>query len=237
MNEPHTESSEIVPCAVPTHKKFQYLCGAKFGRLLVYNFAGKKTYGSCGAVYYWDCLCDCGKTIILHTYDLRSGLRTSCGCSNNTDQPSKRRKEYRRWKNMLSRCNNPQNSQWEDYGGRGITVCERWMVFENFLEDMGPPPTPRHTLDRCNNNGNYEPNNCRWATYLEQGRNTRRNTTFTINGKTRCMSEWSEITGLSVHTIRSRLDLGWDITMAITTPATTPLFGKAQQMHKKQKYE
>jgi hypothetical protein len=98
--------------------------------------------------------------------------------------------EYSRWKNMKTRCMNPNNSAFMDYGGRGIKVCDRWLAFENFLEDMGRAPSRAHSLDRVDNNGNYCKENCRWVTRSEQARNKRNNIPVTINGVTKVLADW-----------------------------------------------
>jgi hypothetical protein len=121
---------------------------------------------------------------------------------------------------MTSRCVNPANDAYQAYGGRGIAVCDRWQDFAAFAEDMGPRPSPLHTIDRRNNNGNYEPDNCRWATPSEQQRNRRNNRLLTLNGETLCLAEWAERLGITDDMIRQRLDkLGWTIEQALTTPA------------------
>jgi hypothetical protein len=126
---------------------------------------------------------------------------------------------YRVWLAMTERCRNPNNRKFAIYGGRGIRVCERWLVFKNFLADMGERPSSMHTLERRDNNGNYEPGNVRWATYKEQARNTRTNRLLTFNGKTQCAAAWEEEMGLRRGAIRQRLDQdGWSVEKAITTP-------------------
>lgn len=119
---------------------------------------------------------------------------------------------------MRQRCSNSNTVGWSSYGGRGIRVCKRWQVFENFLNDMGPKPSAAHTLDRRKVNGNYTPGNCRWAVKLEQARNCRNNRFVRFQGKTRCLSEWAEITGLSACLIRARLNLGWSTKRTLTVP-------------------
>lgn len=109
---------------------------------------------------------------------------------------------------MIERCNNPRSTSFKRYGGRGIKVCERWMSFEAFLSDMGPLPTGL-TIDRIDNDGNYEPGNCRWATVKEQQNNKSSNLKVTIDGVTRTASEWADRAGIKLATIQSRLEIGW----------------------------
>jgi len=124
--------------------------------------------------------------------------------------------EYRTWYAMLQRCRNPRNPAFGRYGGRGITVCDRWQLFENFYADTGPRPTLRHSIDRIDNDGNYEPGNCRWATTHEQARNRSDNYLIEWRGETRCLSEWCEIVGLTYSTVKGRLDSGWPVERALT---------------------
>lgn len=124
---------------------------------------------------------------------------------------------YSRWRGMISRCYDSGNTAYRKYGGRGITVCERWRDFRNFLEDMGPCPEGL-TLDRFRNSENYNPSNCRWTTPKEQTKN-RRNTRFLVfNGQCKTISEWSEITGISYKSIRSRLNYKWSVKRVLTEP-------------------
>lgn len=124
------------------------------------------------------------------------------------------------WQAMLARCYDNKNRSFKNYGGRGIGVCERWREsFDAFLEDMGRRPSPRHTVDRADPNGNYEPSNCRWATPKEQARNMRRNHVVTAFGKAQCLAAWSEELGVPLTRIRDRLRLGWDAERALSEPA------------------
>lgn len=111
---------------------------------------------------------------------------------------------------MIARCTNPNESRFARYGGRGITVCERWKVFENFYADMGDPP-PDMQLDRINNDGNYEPGNCRWATRLQQVHNSSAARMIAYKGQTKCMSEWGRVLGWSRQTIANRVNAGVDL--------------------------
>ena len=136
----------------------------------------------------YECLCSCGKRVIAYKSQLVNGRHKSCGClkrerivEQSTTHGHKPRSgttaTFLSWMNAKRRCTNPEHPRWKDWGGRGITMCERWMGFEYFLADMGEKP-PGLTLERKNNNGNYEPGNCRWATYAAQSMN-KRNTKLT----------------------------------------------------------
>lgn len=120
---------------------------------------------------------------------------------------------------MRARCHNPKSNDYALYGARGIAVCERWRdSFENFLADMGHKPTARHSIDRINNDGNYEPSNCRWATATEQSRNRRCVRSIVIDGVSMCVSAWAEVASVRACTIRSRLNAGWTPKDAVFTP-------------------
>ena len=125
--------------------------------------------------------------------------------------------EYYAWVQLRRRCTSDTHKQYERYRGRGITFCDRWETYENFLEDMGRKPTSKHSIDRIDNNGNYEPGNCRWATKKEQGRNRSTNRFLEFNGESKSIAEWAEIYGLSYETLRSRINLGWTVEDAIET--------------------
>lgn len=134
-------------------------------------------------------------------------------------------REYYVWAAMKQRCDNPKNKAFENYGGRGIAVCKRWArSFANFIADMGPKPTPEHSLERENNNGNYEPSNCYWATRSEQSRNRRSNIQITIDGKTQCLQDWCNEYGINRKTVLSRIESQrWDIERAIKEPPNTTI--------------
>lgn len=124
---------------------------------------------------------------------------------------------YNSWRHMRERCHNEHCRQFRYYGGRGITICARWGSFENFLADMGERPEGT-SLDRINNDGNYEPNNCRWATQTQQTKNSRRARNITFRGVTRCIGEWGEHLGLTRNAIQLRLKSGWSLDKALSTP-------------------
>lgn len=201
---------------------FVDLAGQYFGRLYVLRRGENSKNGK----PRWVCLCECGKeTAVLGTH-LRSGNTKSCGCwkAERTSQ-SKRTHgmtgtpEHACWKSINRRCYSRNYHKFPSYGGRGITVCERWLEsFENFLADMGPKPSPKHSIDRIDNNGNYCPENCRWATPTEQVRNRRKTIKLTASGLTLTVAEWSERTGIPYVTIYNRLRLGWTPSDALSKP-------------------
>lgn len=120
---------------------------------------------------------------------------------------------------MLGRCQNLTDQAFRDYGGRGIRVCERWLAFENFYADMGPRPSPKHSIDRIDNDGNYEPGNVRWATVKQQARNTRCSRIVRFGGRTMSLAEAAELAGLNISTVRGRFSRGWSMEEALEAPA------------------
>lgn len=118
---------------------------------------------------------------------------------------------------MRDRCENPNSTPWQYYGGRGITICPQWKKFETFLEDMGPCPSDKHTIDRLDNDGNYEPGNCQWQTTMKQARNKSNNRWLTVNGRRMVIADWAQETGLTAQTIRKRLERGLSDEQAVST--------------------
>lgn len=166
----------------------------------------------------WLCRCDCGNERAVYADNLQMGYSRSCGCLKNevaadrlTKHGMKGTPEYRCWKGIKERCTNKAKAAYPRYGGRGIEVCDRWLhSFENFYADMGPKPSRGHSIERINNNGHYEPDNCRWATSAEQNRNRRNNRMITMT-----LAEAVELTGVPYHTAKSRLLRGWSVRDAL----------------------
>lgn len=132
--------------------------------------------------------------------------------------PNRQTRSYSIWRNMKARCSNPNNTHWDYYGGKGIKVCDRWQSFNNFFEDMGESPDET-TIERIDGNRDYEPSNCKWATHTEQMRNVSRNVNLTHNGVTQCLAEWARHINVSFTTLRNRIQRGWSVEKAVTTPA------------------
>lgn len=201
--------------------------GRRFGRWTVIRYAGRSK--SKNALFA--CICDCGNEKVVRGTSLLMGNRRggslSCGCLA-VDKATKHGmtplgatppQAYRCWAGIKNRCFNKKNPCWKHYGGRGITVCGRWASsFVAFLEDVGLPPTERHTIERVDVNGNYEPGNVRWATMKEQQRNRRNNHLLTYEGVSQCMSAWAEQLAMTPGQLRNRLRLGWTVADALTIP-------------------
>lgn len=208
--------------------RFKDITGNVYGRLTVLRYS----HTTSGAL--WVCACECGNETVVLSRTLRKGITVSCGCygrerrlaattkhSATTGRVNK--SEYVSWTEMKSRCTNPKASFFSYYGGRGIKVCDRWMnSFTAFMEDMGEKPSPSHTLDRIDSNGDYTPENCRWATRKEQLRNTSRTVLIEFRGEVKCRTDWAASLGMSAHTLRYRIR-EWGIERAMTTPVNTNL--------------
>lgn len=171
------------------------------------------------------CRCSCGVEKPFYLGNLRKGYTTSCGChrrkvsgSRLTTHGAYGTPTHDAWRRMIHRCYNKSNRQFKDYGGRGISVCERWRAnYPAFLYDMGEIPEGM-SLDRIDTDGNYELSNCRWATSKQQNRNRRNNRIITAFGISRCMSEWAEVTGITVGAIHSRIKRRWTAERAVSVP-------------------
>ena len=169
-------------------RPYHDLTKKQFGRLTVIKEAARAFSPSKPKGHiHWLCRCSCGNMTTVRTNHLLHGATVSCGCLRRTlftTHGMSGMAAYRVWESMLRRCHNPKTKDYKNYGGRGISICTRWHKFENFFKDMGERP-PKMTLDRRNNNGNYAPNNCYWATPTQQSRNTRRNHCLTFKGQTK----------------------------------------------------
>lgn len=203
-------------------RRIQIPRGTVYGRLTVLGPGCSTKAGKS----QWICRCSCGKAKAFKQDNLRSGHSQSCGCFQR-ERTSKRMTthgkantaEYGIWISMKSRCICRTVPGYKDYGGRGIKVCERWKKsFPAFLADIGPRPSSLHSIDRINNDGNYEPGNVRWATPKEQASNTRRSRRIAVNGTTLTLGEWGERTGLGLKLIWRRLQMGWSPARAIGEP-------------------
>lgn len=210
-------------------KRIQVTPGDRYGRLTV--VCESEPYKApCGESYRrFTCRCDCGETSCVRLDSLRNGVTQSCGClkndhivtvgHSNATHGMDGTPTHKAWLSMRQRCLNPRHPYYEYYGGRGIRICPQWLdSFRSFLDDMGVRPDGK-TLDRIDNNGNYEPTNCRWATQSEQNRNMRRTRRLTFNNETLCLSEWARRTGISRCAITSRLLAGLSIEDTLTIPA------------------
>ncbi len=202
------------------------LVGKKFGKLVVERETGERRANA----VVWECRCECGTLHEATTGLLNQGKVKSCGClhaesmkvgvavRHGASRKGKWTIEYACWSAMKSRCFSKSHVSYEGYGGRGITVCERWLKFDNFLADMGFKPTPDHQIERINNNGNYEPGNCIWVTRKANCRNRRDTVFMTVNGVTKSLQEWAEFLGVKSQTLWARRDRGMSDAEAITTP-------------------
>jgi hypothetical protein len=196
----------------PLGRTTQDLTGKLFGRLTVEKFSHRKIFYR-QTVLYWRCSCKCGNSITVTGSALRKGHTKSCGCYNQevrakrfTTHGLSRTPIHQLWCAMKERCLNPKTRAWKWYGERGIQVCSRWLSFENFANDMLASYVPGLTLERINNDGNYSPDNCRWATKSEQLLNTRRTKWITVDGVRIRLFEWSHMDGWSLVQISEWLD-------------------------------
>jgi len=175
---------------------------------------------------HWLCQCDCGNRKEIRLNNLNSGDIKSCGCLR-FEKPSKykngvatfKTSEYYILAAMMDRCYNQNNKKYSDYGGRGIKVCDRWLKDKrNFLLDMGPKPGPKYSIDRINNDGDYSPENCKWATRIEQMNNTRKNVFLEYNGKRMTVSQWGRELNINTQTLWGRINAGWSNEKILTVP-------------------
>jgi hypothetical protein len=193
--------------------RFIDITGQRFGRLVVMERIGIDKHNN----MTWLCVCDCGQYIKPAGSTLRNGKAKSCGCSRRIPDAKSYTKEYQTWRSMIKRCYDPKNASYYSYGGRGITVCDRWLEYENFQHDMGVRPH-NHSLDRIDNNAPYSPQNCRWATSHQQSRNRRSVRMLTHGDKTLCVTDWAPLVKIDRQTILRRLYAGWSTHDALTKP-------------------
>lgn len=199
------------------------ITGNVYGRLTVVAFAGYSDTKRPKPV--WLCSCECGNTTTVTGSHLKNGNTSSCGCLRvaaatkmATKHGLKGSRAYQIWQGIKRRVNNSNDDHYHRYGGRGITMCDSWLEsFECFLNDMGEPPEGM-SIDRIDNDGNYEPDNCRWATPSEQSRNNSRNVLLTANGTTKCLVDWANDLGCSSYAIQKRIKRGWSVEDAVTIP-------------------
>ena len=195
------------------------ITGVHFGRLTVLERAGSDRLGNA----MWRCDCDCGRHVIVSTHSLKRGHTKSCGCLQKASVTTHRgtgTRLYRIWEGMKKRCYEKTHAHFKDYGGRGITVCDEWVKsFEAFRDwALANEYRDNLTIDRKDNDGPYCPDNCRWATHKEQQNNMRSNRTITYKGETKTLTQWAELAGLNKKTLQYRLNNGWSVEQAITTP-------------------
>lgn len=191
------------------------LTGQRFGRLTVLGRApGLPRWKG-----KWQCRCDCGGEKVVWAPHMRTGRTSSCGCikrehlaklsAAKVTHGRTHTVEYRIWGGMINRCTDQNNKNWLSYGGRGIKVCQRWRDFANFFADMGERPSNGLSIDRIDNDGDYEPGNCRWATPKVQARNTRANVLYTYAGRTMPLCVWADESGLRRTIFYWRFAQGW----------------------------
>lgn len=194
------------------------LTGKRFGKLVVIHRVEDYVHPSGERKPMWLCQCDCGERNSVRSHTLKSGFTQSCGCG--MAESGKRKKThglsksktYKAWCSIKNRCYNPRCSKFMHYGGKGIKVCPAWLnSFSQFLKDVGIAPTNKHSIDRINTDGDYEPSNCRWAVQSDQMRNQCRNVKLTHNGITLCIADWADRLGLKRSTVYGRHSKGWPV--------------------------
>lgn len=214
-----TSKTDVVIQEIDKNKNFINLNGKIFERLTVIGFAGTIKGKS-----HWYCKCSCGNITMPTASKLRNGSTKSCGCYikemrgvfHKTHGKTLSR-EYNIWGHIKYRCFNKNSPFYHLYGGRGITMCDRWKdSFDNFLEDMGSIPHDKYSIDRIDNNKGYFPENCRWASHKEQARNKNWNMKITFNNETKLLCDWSKTTGINQATLRNRIVRGWPIQEAFS---------------------
>jgi len=209
--------------------------GMRCGRLTAIKLASPRRDPRGAARRYWLCRCDCGCEVEVSAHDLGAGHTKSCGClkkdaakKTHTTHGLSNTRSYHTWRNMMGRCYNANRPDYLYYGGRGIGVCDAWRrSFVSFLADMGRPPKGT-TLDRIDNDADYGPSNCRWATREQQANNRRNNRRLTYSGVTASITQWSKAVGLPASTLRTRIAKKWPIGRALCEPLHTIMSRQAK---------
>ncbi len=213
----------IEHCEIPNNPHFVNLVTnppTRYGRLIVIEFAGKEKTKA--TKYVYKCQCDCGNITYIRNSHLTTKQIVSCGCYNK-EKKSKHNlshtPEYTAWKHLKERCSNTKCREYCNYGARGIRVCDEWKnSFVDFLVDMGRKPSPKHSIERINNDGNYCFENCKWATNLEQGNNKRWNVYIEYRGEKLSISQLARKSSISRSTLEYRLKNDWSIEDAVNIP-------------------
>lgn len=205
------------------------LTGKVYGKLTVLRHLGRrKSKSGKSSAMFVECRCECGRVAEFRSGSLQEGDTTTCGCSkgyalgipSSIQHGLSRTPEYTAWIRMRRACYDKGNASYDDYGGRGIAVCDRWLnSFENFLADMGPRPSAEHSVDRMKNDLGYSPDNCRWATRSEQARNRRSSKMLEYNGETKTMADWAESFDIPYRLMKTRVRHGWPMEKIATQPA------------------
>ena len=187
-------------------KMLEDLTSRRFGKWIVLNRSEIKSKRT-----YWNCICDCGNIKKVLAQNLKSGISTNCGCENKKVHNKDDRRLYNIWGNMIQRCYNKNHNKYKYYGEKGICINKEWKDdFSNFKEwSLNNGYKDNLTIDRMNNDKNYEPSNCQWVTMKEQNKNKSNNFFITINGETKLLEEWSIISGISRNTLKYRFKNGW----------------------------
>lgn len=200
------------------------LTNQRFGMLTCLESTDKRS--PCGRII-WRCICDCGNICYKDSGNIKNGNTTSCGCYGkeqrrraNTVHGMKHTKVYNSWALLRDRCNNPNNHEYKNYGGRGIKVCDRWNEFKNFYDDMGNVPAG-YSIERIDVNGDYESSNCVWASLDDQSKNKTNNRYISYDGKSMTLKDWSRELGISYWTLHARLRRGWTTEEILNTPVNT----------------
>lgn len=210
------------------------ITGMRFGRLVALELVRTEQKGKY-SYRYWRCQCDCGKERITAQRYLLDGGSKSCGCiigQHKRTHGGTGTTEFRIWDSMRRRCGDPTHPSYPGYGGRGIAVCDRWQQdFAAFRHDMGPRPSLDYQIERQDNDGNYEPSNCVWATRVEQSNNRRSSRHLTLNGETLTMAQWERRLGMKPGSLCRRLSNGWTVEAALTTQTQQYGMLTSEQVH------